>query len=60
MGLAERAAAVVWLLLALLYIVPYTVLRDAGGWVLYEYWAALGTAAVVVAWIGVRGWERGE
>lgn len=51
--------AVYAMLLALMYLVPYTMLRDAGGWLLYSFWAALGIVALAVSWAATRGWGGG-
>lgn len=46
--------------LLLAYLVPYTVLLDTRGWLLYVYWLILGVVSVIVAWVGTRGWSKHE
>jgi hypothetical protein len=50
--------AIQLIVLLLAYIIPYTALRDAGGWILYIYWLVLGAISVIVAWTGTRGWLK--
>lgn len=52
----KLAAAAYLIILALMYIVPYTVLREAKEWSLYSFWAFLGLAALALSWAGTRGW----
>lgn len=46
-------------LLALAYIIPYTILSNPRGWGLYVFWTLLSIMALILAWVGVRYW-RGE
>lgn len=52
-------AAAYSLLLALMYLVPYSILEEARGWSLYAYWAILGLLALVLSWAATRGWGAG-
>ena len=49
-------ALVLVLLLALMYIPPYTLLADAPPALLLAYWTLIGMAAVVYVWLETRGW----
>lgn len=53
------AYAVLAAVVALMYVVPYTVLEDPGGWGLYLFWSLLGVLAMIVAWVETRGWGGG-
>ena len=46
------------LLLALMYIPPYTLLAEAPPALLLTYWTLIGLATVVYVWLETRGWVR--
>ena len=48
-------------IIALMYVVPYTILSEPRGLSLYAYWTLMAALAVALAWVtvGGRGWRRG-
>jgi len=55
-----RIAVFILVLLALAYIIPYTLLSGSRGWELYTLWTILSIIALVLAWVGVGPWRRGR
>jgi hypothetical protein len=51
-------AGVVFVLVVLAYLVPYTLLSEVDRWYgSFLYWAAFGLAAIAVIWAMTRSWR---
>ncbi len=51
-------ALILALLLALMYVPPYTLLADASPALLLAYWTLIGLSAVAYVWLETRGWVK--
>ena len=60
MEFRARIAAFILVLLALAYIIPYTLLLGSKGWELYTLWTILSIIALILVWVGVGPWRRGQ